>query len=176
MDFDKNLVVSANFLTKYTHSVEVKWLARWQRELKSRMQGRELITPDSKPKYADNEYQPPEIEKALSTITKEMSTPRIRTLDFGATFSSIVNVFQDMGIEDTQEGKGKAKVEAETEEGIYPQIDWNDWKLDRASGGEDFFLSFFRAENGDARSESSGFHTPTLGNYHCKSTPPFVHS
>ncbi|KAL2047016.1 hypothetical protein N7G274_001034 [Stereocaulon virgatum] len=172
MDFDTNLVVSMYFLTKYTHSPEVKWLARWQAELKSAMQGRELITPDWKPEDSDDEYQPPEIEKALKTMANivkgigDMGTPRIRTLDFGDDFSLIGEMLQYQGIEDTQKGKGKAKAEAETVEGNDPQIDWNDWKLDRASGAEDYFVSFYRAENGDARSETSGFHTPTLNNYH----------
>ena len=36
------------------------------------------------------------------------------------------------------------------------EIDWNDWKLDKASGGRNYFESFLDADNGDARSESSG--------------------
>ena len=174
MEFDTNLVVSTNFLTKYAHSQEVKWLARWQAELRSTMQGRELITPNWKPKDSDDEYQPPEIEKALKTManvirgTEDIGTPRIRSLDFGDDFSLIGEMLQHKGMEDTQKEKAKAKSEAETEKGHDAQIDWNDWKLDRASGGEDYFLSFYRAENGDAQSESSGFHTPTLGNYNCK--------
>ena len=40
--------------------------------------------------------------------------------------------------------------------------DWNDWKLDKASGGRNYFESSVDADNGDALSEDSGYHTTSV--------------
>lgn len=204
MNFDKNLVVSANFLTKYTHCLEVKWLACWQAELRFSMQGHELITPDWN---IDPEYEPPEIEKALKTMVKVMNeskemdkmisashmSPRIKTLDLGDSFSSIANLLQDMGMGEVSKGevehsmseiaevyeevfrsgsgpkdtgKGKGKIVPMESEAEHPKIDWNDWKLDKASGGRNYFESFLDADNADALSEDSGYNSKSLRHVH----------
>ena len=203
MNFDKNLVVSANFLTKYTHCLEVKWLARWQAELRFSMQGHELITPDWKAEDIDPEYEPREIEKALKIMVKVMDeskemdkmisashvSPRIKTLDLGDNFSSIANLLQDMGMGEVSKGevehsmseiaevfrsgsgpkdtgKGKGKIVPVESEAEHPKIDWNDWKLDKASGGRNYFESFLDADNGDALSEDSGYNSKSLRHVH----------
>lgn len=207
MNFDKNLVVSAKFLTKYKHCLEVKWLARWQAELRFSMQGHELITPDWKAEDIDPEYEPPEIEKALKTMVKVMDeskemdkmisashvSPRVKTLDLGDSFSSIANLLQDVGMGEVSKsevehsmsemaevyeedfrsgsgpkdtGKGKGKIVPMGSEVEHPKIDWNDWKLDKASGGRNYFESFLDADNGDALSEDSGYNRKSLRHVH----------
>ena len=72
MKFAKNLVVSSTFF-RHKQSLELKWLVRWHPELRGAMKGFELITPEWKPEDFDEDYEPPELEKALKTIVEVMS-------------------------------------------------------------------------------------------------------
>ena len=117
MKFAKNLVISSTFFSKHKHSLELKWLVRWHSELRGAMKGIELITPEWKPEDIDEDYEPPEVEKALKTIVEVMdesdrldakvaennnreSPSRIRTLDLGESFESISSRIQSMGLDD----------------------------------------------------------------------------
>lgn len=117
MKFAKNLVISSTFFGKHRQSLELKWLVRWHPELRRAMKGIELITPEWKPEDIDEEYEPPEVEKALKTIVEIMdesgqldtkvaknnnseNPSRILTLDFGESFESISSRIQSMGLDD----------------------------------------------------------------------------
>ena len=117
MKFAKNLVISSTFFSKHKHSLELKWLVRWHPELRGAMKGIALITPEWKPEDIDEDYEPPEVKKALTTIVEVMEesyqldakvaennngrTPsRIQTLDLGESFESISSRIQSMGLDD----------------------------------------------------------------------------
>ncbi len=117
MKFAENLVISSTFFGKHKHSLELKWLVRWHPELRRSMKGIELITPEWKPEDIDEDYEPPDVEKALKTIVEVMdesdqldakiaknnnseSPTRIRTLDLGESFESISSRIQSMGLDD----------------------------------------------------------------------------
>ena len=117
MKFAKNLVISSTFFGKHKQSLELKWLVRWHPELRRAMKGIELITPEWKPEDIDEEYEPPDVEKALKTMLEVMeesdeldakvaknhnseSSTRIQTLDLGESFESISSRIQSMGLDD----------------------------------------------------------------------------
>ena len=117
MKFAKNLVISSTFFGKHMNSLELKWLVKWHPELRRAMKGIELITPEWKPEDIDEDYEAPEVEKALKTIVEVMdesdqldakisksnnseSPSRIRTLDLGESFESISSRIQSMGLDD----------------------------------------------------------------------------
>ena len=118
MKFAKNLVISSTFFGKHKQSLELKWLVRWHPELRRAMKGIELITPEWKPEQIDEDYEPPDVEKALKTMVEVMdesdeldpkvaknnnseSPTRIQTLDLGESFESISSRIQSMGLDDT---------------------------------------------------------------------------
>ena len=117
MKFAKNLVISSTFFGKHKQSLELKWLVRWHPELRRAMKGIELITPEWKPDDIDDEYESPDVEKALKTMVEIMdesdeldakvaknnnseSPTRIQTLDLGESFESISTRIQSMGLDD----------------------------------------------------------------------------
>ena len=117
MKFAKNLVISSTFFSKHRQSLELKWLVKWHPELRGAMKGIELITPDWKSEDIDEDYEPPEVEKALKTMGEIMDesdqldtrlaknndgdTPsRIQTLDLGESFESISSRIQSMGLDE----------------------------------------------------------------------------
>lgn len=132
MKFAKNLVVSSTFF-RHKQSLELKWLVNWHPELRGAMKGIELITPEWKPEDIDEDYEPPEVEKALKTIVEVMDesdqldakiaennsgkTPsRIQTLDLGESFESISSRIQSMGLDDaTCEALGDTRNAAESD-------------------------------------------------------------
>lgn len=81
------------------------------------MKGMELITPEWKPEDIDEDYEPPEIEKALKAIVEVIDESdqldakiaeknggkipsRIQTLDLGESFESISSRIVSMGLDD----------------------------------------------------------------------------
>ena len=128
MKFAKNLVVSSTFF-RHKQSLELKWLVKWHPELRAVMKGIELITPEWKPEDIDEDYKPPEVEKALKTIVKVMDESdqldaqiaennngnipsRIQTLDLGESFESISSRIQSMGLDDATCGAPEDTIEA----------------------------------------------------------------
>ena len=202
MDFKENLAVSSNFFSKYKHSLELKWMARWHPELRSAMKGITLFTPDWDPKDFDEDYKPPEIEMALKTmilvmeeieqlnqaLNKPHMSPRFKTMDLTECFITIASQLQSLGMGDMSQsevgeytselagvdeegnllevkdkGKGKEK-EIDPVEGHngHTEVGWGYWTLDAASGSQGFFERFYENDNGDTRSEDSGYYTPSI--------------
>ncbi len=133
MKFAENLVISSTFFSKHKQSLELKWLVKWHPELRGAMKGIELITPEWKPEDIDEDYEPPEVEKALKIMGEVMDdsnqldakitknndgdTPsRIQTLDLGESFESISSRIQSMGLDDgTSEALGDTIKAAESD-------------------------------------------------------------
>lgn len=133
MKFAKNLVVSSTFF-RHKQSLELKWLVTWHPELRGAMKGMELVTPEWKPEDIDEDYEPPEVEKALKTIVEVMDESdqldakiaennngkipsRIQTLDLGESFESISSRIQSMGLDDATCGALEDTVEVAESDG-----------------------------------------------------------
>ena len=133
MKFAKNLVVSSTFF-RHKQSLELKWLVKWHPELRGAMKGMELITPEWKPEDIDEDYEPPEVEKALKTIVEVMNESdqldakiaesnggkipsRIQTLDLGESFESISSRIQSMGLDEATCGALEDRIEATESDG-----------------------------------------------------------
>ena len=133
MKFAKNLVVSSTFF-RHKQSLELKWLVRWHPELRGAMKGFELITPGWKPEDIDEDYEPPDVEKALKAIVEVMDESdqldakiakgnngkipsRIQTLDLGESFESISSRIQSMGLDDATCEALEDKIEAAESDG-----------------------------------------------------------
>ena len=133
MKFARNLVVSSTFF-RHKQSLELKWLVKWHPELRGAMKGMELLTPEWKPEDFDEDYEPPEVEKALKTIVQVMDESdqldakiaennrgkvpsRIQTLDLGDSFESISSCIQSMGLDDSTCGALEDTTEAAESDG-----------------------------------------------------------
>ena len=98
------------------------------------MKGFELITPEWKPEDIDEDYEPPELEKALKAIVEVMDESdqldakiaqgkngkipsRIQTLDLGESFESISSRIQSMGLDDATCEALEDKTEAAESDG-----------------------------------------------------------
>ena len=198
MKMGKNLLVTDEFFGKRRRFVlEMKWLARWGKDLLSAMKGYNIFRSDiaTETSKDDLDCEPTDLEKALKSMVEVLkdegkmyemlkendkdsgSSPmRLQSLDFGEKFDLLAEKIETMGL---AVGDGMA----EKEEAVESMSEKRDRKAreagkkirdeDKGNGYGEFFLAVVESldddeDEEDMLSQESGFYTPSVYSEHGK--------
>lgn len=149
MEMGKNLLLTDTFFDKKCHYIlEMKWLARWGKDLLFAMKGHNIFRSDIAAESSEDDLtcEPTDIEKALKSMVEVMkdegkmyemlkengsgsgSSPmRLQSLDLGEKFGSLADQIKNMGL-----AVGDGKV-TKSDTAVLPETDAPDEAVESMS-------------------------------------------